>query len=125
ARRSLRPERLLQRCDDAVCSFRQQYVIPRRLGFQTARTNHIKLDCALHTYDRAKKAKSGEEGKNVLAFFATLCLFRFPLLRNWLRSKFRPTHNVETLVQRLARAAARPSHRSADCLRARRCADIA
>src|SRR5262245_7331144 len=78
ARRSLRRERLLQRCDYAVCSFRLQYAIPHRLGFQTARTNHIKLDCALHTVEEAKQAKRGEEGKNVLAFFAPLCLFRSP-----------------------------------------------
>src|SRR5262249_5506931 len=96
--RSLRAERLFQRCDNAVCSLRRQYAIPHRLGFQTARTNHIKSDSALHTDEEAKKAKKGEEGNNVIAFFALLCLFRFSLLRNWRMSKFKSTHNVGTLA---------------------------
>jgi hypothetical protein len=55
--------------------FRQQYGMPHQLGFQTARTNHIKSVCALHTDEEAKGAKGCKEDKNVLVFFATFCAF--------------------------------------------------
>src|SRR5262245_56493589 len=145
ARRSLRREQLLQRCDRAVCSFRLQYAIPHRLGFQTARTNHIKLDCALHTVEEAKKAKRGEEGKNVLAFFAPLCLFRSPLSRKRYstgsvsrspyctggRATFQYMRLQSALNRRTpskrwhstARVSKRPTDETAACLRAQYCAD--
>jgi hypothetical protein len=49
--------------------------MPHQLGFQTARTNHIKSVCALHTDEEAKGAKGCKEDKNIFAFFATFCAF--------------------------------------------------
>jgi hypothetical protein len=57
--------------------------MPHQLGFQTARTNHIKSVCALHTDEEAKSAKDCKEDKNIFAFFATFCAFCFSLLRKW------------------------------------------
>jgi hypothetical protein len=57
--------------------------MPHQLGFQTARTNHIKSVCALHTDEEAEGAKGCKEDKNIFAFFATFCAFCLSLLRNW------------------------------------------